>query len=122
MSPKKRILLVDDNFPLLETLALFLRESDYEVFLATDAKEAVRQLQRENFDAMILDYRVKGNVNEILFEQVRHLDPAWLPKTLLMTTDPADPDMEPFRRKAEAVLAKPFDFGELLSLLKEKAK
>lgn len=120
MRGKKRILLVDDNFPLLDTLSFFLRECEYEVFLATDAKEAVRQLQRESFDAMILDYRVPGNVHELLFEQVRQLDPSFLPRLLVMTTDPASPEGEAFRRRAAAVLAKPFDFGELLAKLKEE--
>lgn len=120
MNRKKRILLVDDNFPLLETLSFFLKEADYDVHLATDAKEAVRQLQRENFEAMILDYRVRGNVNEILFEQVRTLDPAFFPRLLVMTSDLDDPRLEPFRAKAEAVLAKPFDFGELLRKLEDE--
>lgn len=116
---RKRILLVDDNFPLLETLALYLKECDYEVFLATDAREAIRQLQRENFEAMIFDYRVRGHGGGELFEQVRGLDPAYLPKLLVMATDTGDPLLEPYREKAHAVLAKPFDFAELMKQLKD---
>lgn len=116
---RKRILLVDDNFPLLETLAFYLRECDYEVFIATDAREAIRQMQRENFEAMILDYRVRGHGGGELFEQVRSLDPAFLPRILVMATDTHDPGLEPYREKAHAVLAKPFDFDELMKQLKD---
>ena len=49
------ILLVDDDDDFSESLKNFLTENNLKVFLAKDGGQAVKALQKNNFDAMILD-------------------------------------------------------------------
>ncbi len=116
---KKRILLVDDRCPLAETLAFYLRECDFDVILATDAKEAVRQLQRENFEALILDYRAQAKESAELFQQVKSGDPAIFPRLLLLASDSRiDPELVAFVVRLKALMAAPHDFHSIVEKLK----
>lgn len=54
---KKKILLVDDNVPLLTTIALEFSDKDYEVFTATSHAEAVAQIQNAP-DFAVIDIRI----------------------------------------------------------------
>jgi DNA-binding response OmpR family regulator len=51
---KKRLLLVDDDPGILEALAVAL-EYKYDVRLAYDGAQAICELERERFDAVVLD-------------------------------------------------------------------
>ena len=50
-----RILIVDDEPPIVEMLAYNLKRANYEVSIARDGEEALRQAQREQPDLIILD-------------------------------------------------------------------
>jgi DNA-binding response OmpR family regulator len=51
---RKRVLVVDDDAAILESIEMVLEET-YEVRLARDGQEALDLLEREPFDAIILD-------------------------------------------------------------------
>jgi two-component system response regulator VicR len=53
MSPK--ILIVDDEPPIVDVLSYNLKQANYEVVVARDGKEALSQAQRERPDLVILD-------------------------------------------------------------------
>jgi len=53
--PKAKILIVDDEMDLVETLTYRLEENDYEVISATDGQEGLRKAQQEGPDLIILD-------------------------------------------------------------------
>jgi len=54
MLQKKRILVVDDEPDLLDSLTLLLK-GDYEVVGALDGIEALARIRAEHFDAVLLD-------------------------------------------------------------------
>jgi DNA-binding response OmpR family regulator len=51
---KKRVLLVDDDSNILDALAVALGDK-YDVTIAYDGAQAIRELERERFDAIVLD-------------------------------------------------------------------
>ena len=51
----EKVLLVDDEEKFLETLAERMRARGMEVFTATSAAEAFELVEKESFDAIILD-------------------------------------------------------------------
>jgi two-component system response regulator RegA len=57
---KKSILLVDDNVPLLTTIALEFSDKDYEVFTATSHAEAVAHIQNAP-EFAVIDIRIGGD-------------------------------------------------------------
>jgi two-component system response regulator HydG len=58
MSP--RVLLVDDDSSLCETLALGLRKRGFVVQMATSADEALRAFDAQDFDVVVTDLNMRG--------------------------------------------------------------
>ena len=58
MSP--RILLVDDDASLCDTLALGLRRRGFVVEFRTSADEALRALDADDFDVVVTDLNMRG--------------------------------------------------------------
>src|SRR5713226_8642575 len=53
-----KLLVADDNTTLREELAALLRDDEHEVITASDGGEALRIVERESFDAALLDLRM----------------------------------------------------------------
>jgi two-component system response regulator PilR (NtrC family) len=54
-----RLLVVDDELSMRELLAIMLRKSGYEVVLADGGEAAIEALQREVFDLVVTDLRMR---------------------------------------------------------------
>lgn len=69
---KKRILIIDDERPLLESLEMFLTEKNYAVRCAVTAEEGIRQCTVFNPHVIVLDIRLPDmNGLDVLRELVR---------------------------------------------------
>ena len=53
-----KLLVADDDSILREELAGLLREDEHEVVTAADGAEAIRIVERESFEAALLDLRM----------------------------------------------------------------
>jgi two-component system, NtrC family, nitrogen regulation response regulator NtrX len=60
MSSKPKILIVDDEAGIRESLGSILREEHYEVFTVGSAEEALEQLPAADFDVILLDVWLPG--------------------------------------------------------------
>ena len=59
--PKLRILMVDDEINMLESMGDILRDEGYFVATASSGKEALSTLDRDsNFDLVITDLKMPG--------------------------------------------------------------
>ncbi|WP_285907685.1 response regulator [Pseudodesulfovibrio pelocollis] len=68
-----RILLVDDEFGFVEALAERLLLRGFRPVVALDASQALRALEAESFDAMVLDLRLPdGSGADVLRHARRH--------------------------------------------------
>ena len=68
----KRILIIDDERPLLESLEMFLTEKEYAVRCATTAEEGIRQCTAFDPHVIVLDIRLPDmNGLDVLQELVR---------------------------------------------------
>lgn len=52
---KKKILVVDDEPSFLEVIKMRLEANDYEVIIAANGKEALKKIEQERPDAVLLD-------------------------------------------------------------------
>ncbi|MFZ9677182.1 MAG: response regulator, partial [Quisquiliibacterium sp.] len=59
-SPRKQVLVVDDDPKLRELLRRYLDENQFEVSLAQDAPSMARLTQRHRFDLIVLDLMLPG--------------------------------------------------------------
>lgn len=67
---KKKILIVDDDFSVRETLGDILRSRSYEVFDASTGAEALEKVKQEEFDCVIVDLRLPDATGHEIIEKI----------------------------------------------------
>ena len=111
----KRILIVDDDAPLLAELVKILTAREYMVTCAGNAEIGAEAIRDQNYDFVLLDYRMPGK-NGSWF--MRHASLADKTKVLLLTAF-ANRQLidEVMKLGASGYLVKPIDEDELLQHL-----
>ncbi len=111
----KRVLLVDDDREIIESLRIALEAKGYEVLVARDGNQGLAMAERENPDLMILDMMMPRRSGFLVLERLRHTRP--VPVRIIMITA-----NEGSRHKAYAELLgvddyirKPFAMDRLLA-------
>jgi len=114
------ILLVDDDSSVLLTLSIALRRCGHNVTVAGDGEQALNQLHRQKFDAMISDIRMPGMSGLELAATVRELEN---PPRIILTSAHYDPSLSPNPAEiAEAFLQKPIEIDTLCRQLDKKPR
>ncbi len=125
MSEITKILLIDDDETLIESLKLYLTNCGYGVETAGCGEEAFEKLGQHEFDIALCDYNlpdIKGlEIVTKISEEYPSVAPVLITGERLM-----DLAMEAMRKGAYDYLVKPVDFGDLNRVLtdikKEKSK
>ncbi|WP_442482714.1 sigma-54-dependent transcriptional regulator [Aeoliella sp. SH292] len=111
-----KLLLVDDDYQVLEAMADWLREQGYELDTARNCREAFSACERNSYDLALVDVRL-GNDDgfDFLKESLRR----WPATQVLMMTGYGTGDMavEAIRAGAFDFLTKPLIDEELLMAL-----
>jgi DNA-binding NtrC family response regulator len=113
-----RILIVDDDEALRESLALVLSAEEYEVLAAADADGALAVLEKGPVDVVLCDLRMPGiDGLELLPQLARRLPGA----TLILMSAHGGPELaiEAMQRGAYDYLAKPFTPSEALLTIRK---
>jgi two-component system OmpR family response regulator len=107
-----RILLMDDDRQLLDSLRQMLEQHDHEVHCADSARRAVEMAQDVTYDIVLADYRMPGE------DGVWFMKNAKLPRRtkvlLCMAYANRDVINKMFELGASGYLIKPFDEAEVL--------
>ncbi len=114
-----RILIVDDDFNVRQTLNLMLRRSGFEVDEAKDGAEAVRKAIKNSYDAAIVDYRMPPPDGLELLIQLRDIQPRCV---RILTSGSLDLPVVMTavnRGEVSKVVEKPFSRQAILSALGE---
>jgi DNA-binding response OmpR family regulator len=111
---KKRVLLVDDDREIVESMKIALESSGYEVFVARDGNQGLVMVERDNPDLVILDMMMPKRSGFLVLEKVRRTRPVPL-RVIMITAN------EGSRHKAYAemlgvddYIRKPFAMDRLL--------
>ncbi|MEO0713944.1 MAG: response regulator [Pseudomonadota bacterium] len=115
-SPKGRILVVDDDRELRGLLQRYLGENGYEVRAVPDTQAMDQQLQREPYDAMVLDLMMPVEDGLSACRRLRAADQSIPIIILTAKGDPIDRIIG-IEMGADDYLAKPFEPRELLARL-----
>jgi two-component system, NtrC family, response regulator AtoC len=109
---RQKILIIDDEQSLLESLEMFLSEAGYEVESAPTAREGMQKLADFNPDVIILDIRLPDRDGFTVLEELKRRDDG---KPVIMIT--AFHDMETTIRTVKLgafeYIPKPIDVDEL---------
>src|SRR6195952_6096003 len=110
---KKSILLVEDEENLQEALKLNLELEDYEVTCAYDGLEALKAVEKEHFDLMILDVMLPELDGIAVCESIR-LQNNDIPILILSAKNSSADRVLGLKKGADDYLTKPFNLEELL--------
>ena len=81
---KKRILLVDDDYEIIESIKLTLEARGYEILVARDGNQGLAMAEREDPDLMILDMMMPKRSGFLVLEKLRRSRP--VPLRVIMIT------------------------------------
>ncbi len=108
-----RILLVEDEKKIADSLKKGLSEQNYHVEVAYDGIEGKKLFESQKFDLVILDINLPGHNGYTLCKKIRNRNPS-IPIVMLTALSATDDKIEGFDAGADDYVVKPFDIKELL--------
>lgn len=112
-SSERKILLVEDEPKIADTLKLGLSENGYSVSLAYDGAIGYKMYQSEPFDLVVLDINLPGMNGYDLCKAIRAGN-AQVPVIMLTALSALNDKIEGYDAGADDYIVKPFEFKELL--------
>jgi len=115
-----KILLVDDETSLLESLSAILTMHDFDVTTANTVAEALRHISSEPFDALLSDLHMPGAGDGLtVVSAMRHANPKAV--TMLLSAFPQmTAAAQAILLQADEILVKPMDIPTLISAIKQR--
>jgi DNA-binding NtrC family response regulator len=116
----KKILVVDDEKPILLTLSHLLRNEGVEIVICSEVEEAEAALDSSRFDLVITDIRMSGIAGIQGLELLTYIKDRYPTEVIIMTGyGTAEIEEEAYRRGAFHFFRKPIDSLELLNKVAE---
>lgn len=106
MNSGSKILIIDDEAPLRQTLARILQQAGFEVTTAEDGEQGLSFMQTTRFELVFMDIRMPGMPGLEVLELVRSQHPN-LPVVLFTAQPDLNSAVEALRRGATDYLLKP---------------
>ncbi|MGE0703361.1 MAG: sigma-54-dependent transcriptional regulator [Vicinamibacterales bacterium] len=115
--PKPRILVIDDDAAIRESLKMTLEYDDYEFLGAATGQEGIALAERESPDLVLLDLKMPGMDGMDVLIKLRQMNEA-LPVVMISGHGDVETAVEAMSRGAFFFLEKPFDStGRLFATL-----
>ncbi len=124
MTPKLKVLVVDDEKGVRNLLEAMLEKSGYEAVCAEDAEKALEEISRTAFKIIITDLKLPGLSGEELLERVKKIRPQ-TSVIVISAYGNTKNVVDVIKRGAEDYLPKPFtqeDLEVVLHRAMEKQK
>jgi CheY-like chemotaxis protein len=116
---KVSILVVDDDEATRLYVAKILSLKNWRVDVAEDGPASLDLVQKQSYDAVVLDYRMPGMDGAELCRRIRQIQPEI--REVFLTGYPSIDTVYPaIEAGADHVLAKPVDPAELLQVLEQE--
>ena len=114
---KKKILLLEDDITLNETIVEYLEEHDYDVTSSFDGMSAYETIYENSFDLLLLDVNVPSLSGFDLLKNLREQD--ILVPAIFLTSLNSMKDFEiGYESGCDDYIRKPFELKELLLRIK----
>jgi two-component system NtrC family sensor kinase len=116
----KKVLVIDDEEPILQMVREALVPRGYEVDIAADGETALRHLHRTRYDVTLCDWKMPGLNGREVYERVRANSPEQAEKFIFITGDVVnDRTRKFFEERKRPCLAKPFSLREFRSAIRK---
>ena len=115
---KKRLLVIDDEIPILEAIQTILEDMGYEVVTYSNSLEGEKVAITEKFDLILIDMRMPNKNGAMVSQTILKQKPE--ANIMIITAFPGDPIVrEALDAGAKGVLKKPFEIGKIIDFLRE---
>lgn len=123
---QKKILVIDDEELVIESLKRLLKKDGYDVSIAKNGKEALERVKETNFDLIVTDIRmpemdgveIVKNIRAYLKQKGGKLIPE-----ILITGYASEENLKKAQEMAVAdYIYKPFDIKDFLSVIKRNLR
>jgi len=116
-----RILIVDDETAILETVELLFRKAGYRVSTAVGGRKGLEALESERPDVVVTDIKMPGASGIDIVNRARELDPE-LPVILMTAYASVRSAVDAVNAGAYSYIQKPFSNDEMLAVVKRAAE
>lgn len=117
-----KIIAVDDEIGIIDSLSVFLRHSGYTLVGCTDPYEAIEKVKNEKYDVMLLDFMMSPIHGDTVVEEIRKFNKELY---IILLTGHKDlvPPLETIKRLSiQAYCEKEDKFDQLLLLIESAFK
>jgi len=122
----KRILVIDDEQLVRESLKILLKKKGYDVFIAQNYQEAMDNVKENEFDLIISDIRMAGRDGIEIVKSIRSYmaenKKKMIPEILITGYAREDKYQDAIELGVQAYILKPFDIKEFLDSVQETLK
>ena len=118
MTGSEKILLIDDDKNIRQTLTIVLQEEGYIVDTAENGKEAIEKSFANFYNLAIVDWRLPDIEGTVLITQLKETTPK-MAKIMLTGYPSMNTAIDAVNQHADAFLIKPVDVEELLKKIRE---
>ncbi len=121
MDKKSRIIVVDDDESIRETMKAILEDEGYIVDLAESGKEAIQKTNDQTYNLALLDIRLPDMEGVDLLKSMKEGNPRT--RKIMVTGYPSMQNaISAVNKNADAYLVKPVDVEKLLDTVKEQLR
>jgi len=117
----KRVLVIDDEEPILEMIRNELLQHGYQVDVVQNGEEALRRMSETQYDVALCDWKMPGLSGGDIYERVQFSNPALCQRFVFITGDVVSDRVQKFfKERPNTCLLKPFSLAEFRAAI-EKA-
>jgi DNA-binding NtrC family response regulator len=118
LTPKGKLLIVDDELSVRDSLGKWLHEEGYEIGTAENANDALTRMAEQKWDLALLDIKMRGTDGIELQGKLHEIDPQLI--TMIMTGYASvDTAVQAMKNGAYDYLTKPLDPDEVALKIKK---
>ncbi len=119
--PNFKILIIDDDIDFLKALEYRLSKKKIDVVAVGSGHDAIKALEEDYFDLILLDLRMPGMNGVETFKNIKRIEGQ--PFVVIMTAYSEDEQMETLKKlKPLGFIKKPFDLDDLMPYIKKRVK
>ena len=117
---KRRVLVLDDDPAMQRLVRLLLKRAGFHVDVVARGNAAIDAIQRQSYDAMLLDLMMPVEGGMTVIKHLRTHRPELLQRVVLLTSTP-DAVLRTIAGDVSGIVKKPFVADELIAAVERVA-
>ena len=117
MANEFRILVVDDEIPVLEVMAEMLQTAGWQVEALSNAATALQRIKRNRYDALVLDLYMPDLPGLLLHSKLKFIDRELWKRTVFVSGHFSTEDLRRSLEGTPRFVAKPFKSEALVGVV-----